>query len=66
MLQSLYFDVSSRIFSLHNAGPLRSMCERDIVLKDGKIAFNGSIAEAIIFNYASGSSKSSSQKTFDT
>ena len=50
MLQSLYFDVSSGIFSLHNAGPLRSMFELDIVLKDGKITFNGSIAEAIIFN----------------
>ena len=52
VLQRLYTDASILVFASHNAELLRSTCERGIVLKDGKIAFDGSIADAIDFNHS--------------
>ena len=52
VLQRLYADASILVFASHNAELLRSTCERGIVLKDGKIAFDGSIADAIDFNHS--------------
>ena len=52
VLQRLYLDASILIFASHNAELLRSTCQRGIVLKDGKIAFDGSIADAIEFNHS--------------
>jgi ABC-2 type transport system ATP-binding protein/lipopolysaccharide transport system ATP-binding protein len=50
VLQRLYADASILVFASHNAELLRSTCDRGIVLNDGKIAFDGSISDAINFN----------------
>ena len=52
VLEQLYNDASSLIFASHNAELLKDTCQRGIVLRDGKIAFDGTINEAIKFNHS--------------
>ncbi len=52
MLEKLYNDASILIFASHNAELLKDTCQRGIVLRDGKIAFDGTIDDAIRFNHA--------------
>jgi ABC-2 type transport system ATP-binding protein/lipopolysaccharide transport system ATP-binding protein len=52
VLEKLYNDASILIFASHNAELLKDTCQRGIVLKDGKIAFDGNIVDAIEFNHS--------------
>ena len=52
VLEQLYNDASILIFASHNAELLKDTCQRGIVLRDGKIAFDGTINEAIKFNHS--------------
>lgn len=52
VLQKLYFDTSILIFASHNAELLKSTCERGIIIKDGKIFFDGDINQAIEINHS--------------
>ena len=52
VLQQLYEAASILVFASHNADLLRATCERGVVLKNGKIVFDGSIADAIDFNHS--------------
>jgi ABC-type polysaccharide/polyol phosphate transport system ATPase subunit len=52
VLEKLYNDASILIFASHNAELLKDTCRRWVVLKDGKIAFDGDIADAIEFNHS--------------
>jgi ABC-type polysaccharide/polyol phosphate transport system ATPase subunit len=52
VLEKLYNDASILIFASHNAELLIDTCRRGVVLKDGKIAFDGDIADAIEFNHS--------------
>lgn len=52
VLQNLYNNASILVFASHNTELLQSTCERGIVLREGKIAFDGPITDAISFNHS--------------
>ena len=52
VLERLYNDASILIFASHNTELLKETCQRGIVLRDGKIAFDGFINDAIKFNHS--------------
>jgi len=52
VLEKLYFDTSILVFASHNAELLKSTCERGIIIKGGKIFFDGDINQAIEINHS--------------
>ena len=53
VLDRLYSEASILMFASHNDELLRATCERGLVLADGRVAFDGSIEDAISFNHSS-------------
>ena len=53
VLDRLYSEASILVFASHNEELLRAACERGIVIANGGVTFDGSIEDAISFNYSS-------------